>query len=112
MDALEEARAIDPTNFWAQMKYAELHYRLRALMRAEDETLKAIELAENVWQARESRAGSCRRSGVSIATARGDRALDETVDRAGAGSGPDVRGGVRRDEVVGRNCEVRLELRV
>jgi len=50
MDALEEARAIDPTNFWAQMKYAELHYRLRALMRAEEETLKAIELAENVWQ--------------------------------------------------------------
>jgi len=50
MDALEEARAIDPTNFWAQMKYAELHYRLRALMRAEAETLKAIELAENVWQ--------------------------------------------------------------
>jgi hypothetical protein len=29
MDALEEARTIDPTNFWAQMKYAELHYRLR-----------------------------------------------------------------------------------
>jgi len=50
MDALEEARAIDPTNFWAQMKYAELHYRLRALMRAEEETLKAIQLAENVWQ--------------------------------------------------------------
>jgi hypothetical protein len=50
MDAVEEARAIDPTNFWAQMKYAELHYRLRALMRAEEETVKAIELAENVWQ--------------------------------------------------------------
>ena len=50
MDALEEARAIDPTSFWAQMKYAELHYRLRALIRAEEETMKAIELAENVWQ--------------------------------------------------------------
>src|SRR3989442_4155806 len=44
MDALEEARSIDATNFWAQMKYAELHYRLPALMRAEEETLKAMEL--------------------------------------------------------------------
>ena len=50
MDALEEARAIDPRSFWAQMKYAELHYRLRALRRAEEETKKAIELAENVFQ--------------------------------------------------------------
>lgn len=50
MDALEEARVLDTTNFWAQMKYAELHYRLRTLVRAEEETLKAIELAENPWQ--------------------------------------------------------------
>jgi hypothetical protein len=50
MDALEEARSIDPESFWAQMKYAELHYRLRALKRAEEETNKAIELAQNVWQ--------------------------------------------------------------
>ena len=50
MDALEEARSIDSTNFWAQMKYAELAYRLRTLMRAEEETRKAIELAENPWQ--------------------------------------------------------------
>jgi hypothetical protein len=50
MDALEAARAIDSSHFWAQMKYAELHYRLRTLRRAEEETLKAIELAENVWQ--------------------------------------------------------------
>src|ERR1700690_2187269 len=28
MDVLEEARAIDPENFWAQLKYAELQYRL------------------------------------------------------------------------------------
>src|SRR5262245_25460741 len=49
-DALEEARAIDSTNFWAQQKYAELHYRLRTLNRAEEETLKAIELAQNHWQ--------------------------------------------------------------
>jgi hypothetical protein len=50
MDALEEARSIDETNFWAQMKYAELHYRLRTLARAEEETLKAVQLAENPWQ--------------------------------------------------------------
>ena len=50
LDALEEARAIDRTNFWAQMKYAELHYRVRALVRAEQETRKAIELAEDHWQ--------------------------------------------------------------
>ena len=50
MDALEEARSIDGTNFWAQMKYAELLYRLRALNRAEEETTNAIALAENPWQ--------------------------------------------------------------
>jgi hypothetical protein len=50
MDALDEARAIDPANFWAQMKYAELHYRLRALIGAEEETLKAIRLADTPWQ--------------------------------------------------------------
>jgi len=50
MDALEEARSIDGTNFWAQMKYAELLYRLRALNRAEEETKNAIALAENPWQ--------------------------------------------------------------
>src|SRR5262245_3332470 len=50
LDALEEARTIEVKNFWAQMKYAELHYRLRTLVRAEEETLKAIELAEDPWQ--------------------------------------------------------------
>jgi hypothetical protein len=50
MDALEAARAIDPSNFWAQLKYSELHYRLRALSRAETETLRALDLAENGWQ--------------------------------------------------------------
>jgi hypothetical protein len=50
MDALEEARAIDPDNFWAQLKYAELHYRLRALNRAEAETRRAAELAVNPFQ--------------------------------------------------------------
>ena len=50
MDALEEAVSIDPTNFWAQLKYAELHYRLRALIRAEALTAKALDLAANGWQ--------------------------------------------------------------
>ena len=47
MDALEAAVALDPEHFWAQLKYAELHYRIRALPRAEKEYLKALELARN-----------------------------------------------------------------
>lgn len=49
LDALEAARAIDPENFFAQLKYSELYYRVRALDRAEEETLKALELAVNSW---------------------------------------------------------------
>ena len=50
MDALEDARAVDPDNFWAQLKYAELHYRIRALNKAEEETRRATELAANPLQ--------------------------------------------------------------
>jgi hypothetical protein len=50
MDALETATQVDPDHFWARLKYAELHYRLRALPRAEEETLKAVDLAKNAWQ--------------------------------------------------------------
>jgi len=50
MDALEAAVGLDPENFWAQLKFAELHYRLRVLNRAEEETLKALTLAGNHWQ--------------------------------------------------------------
>jgi tetratricopeptide (TPR) repeat protein len=50
MDALEDARAVDPENFWAQLKYAELHYRLRALNKAEEETRRAAELAQTPLQ--------------------------------------------------------------
>jgi hypothetical protein len=50
MDALEAATAAEPDHFWARLKYAELHYRLRALPRAEEETRKAIDLAVNAWQ--------------------------------------------------------------
>src|SRR5260370_271450 len=50
MDALEAAVEMEPDHFFAQLKYAELHYRLRALVRAEEETLKAAELATNSWE--------------------------------------------------------------
>jgi hypothetical protein len=50
MDALEQATVLDPTHFWAQLKFAELQYRLRALTLAEKETLKAVDLAQNTWQ--------------------------------------------------------------
>src|SRR5216684_527888 len=50
LDALEDARAVDRDNFWAQLKYAELHYRLRALKRAEEETRRAADLATNPYQ--------------------------------------------------------------
>jgi hypothetical protein len=50
MDVLEDARTIDPYNFWAQLKYAELHYRLRILNRAETETRRAADLATSPLQ--------------------------------------------------------------
>src|SRR5437870_3592873 len=50
MDALELAVSVEPTHFFAQIKYAELHYRLRALIVAEHETLKALDLAANSWE--------------------------------------------------------------
>jgi len=50
MDALEAATRLDPTHFWAQLKYAELQYRLRALPFAEKEALKAVDLARSGWQ--------------------------------------------------------------
>jgi len=50
MDSLENAVALDPNSFWAQLKYAELHYRLRVLNKAEQETLKALGLANDRWQ--------------------------------------------------------------
>ena len=50
MDALEDARVVEPDNFWAQLKYAELHYRLRALNKAEEETRRAADLAQSPIQ--------------------------------------------------------------
>jgi hypothetical protein len=50
MDALEAATALDEVHFFAQIKYAELFFRLRALERAEEETVKALNLAGNGWE--------------------------------------------------------------
>jgi hypothetical protein len=50
MDALEAAVKLDATHFFAQLKLAELFYRLRALPKAEEETLKAVHLAGNGWE--------------------------------------------------------------
>lgn len=50
MDALEAAIELEPDYFFAQFKYAELHYRLRALVRAEQATIKALDLASNAWE--------------------------------------------------------------
>jgi hypothetical protein len=50
MDTLETAVNLDETHFFAQLKLSELFYRLRALPRAEDETLKAVHLARNGWE--------------------------------------------------------------
>jgi hypothetical protein len=50
MDALDTATRLEPENFWARLKYAELHYRIRAMAVAEEETLRAVDLARNGWQ--------------------------------------------------------------
>jgi len=50
MDALEVAVALAPNSFWPQLKYAELHYRLRVLNKAEAYTLTALHLATDSWQ--------------------------------------------------------------
>jgi hypothetical protein len=50
LDSLEAAVRIDPSHFFAQLKYSELLYRIRTLHRAEEETLKALELANNGWE--------------------------------------------------------------
>jgi hypothetical protein len=50
MDALDCAVSLEPGNFWAQVKHAELYYRLRALARAEEETLRALDLAGNTFE--------------------------------------------------------------
>src|SRR5271169_2111388 len=55
MDALEAACEINPNSFWARLKYAELHYRLRALPKSEEEMLRALDLATNSFEVALSR---------------------------------------------------------
>ena len=55
MDALELARELDSSSFWAQFKYAELHYRLRILLIAEQETIRAIDLAGSIMELQTAR---------------------------------------------------------
>ena len=51
MDALEEARRFEPRQLLrATSSSRSLYYRLRALLRAEEETLKALNLAANAWE--------------------------------------------------------------
>jgi cytochrome c-type biogenesis protein CcmH/NrfG len=50
MDAFERAVELDPGSFIAQIKYAELLYRIRALQRAEEETITALDLCEEPWE--------------------------------------------------------------
>jgi hypothetical protein len=50
LDSFEAAVTLDPSHFFAQLKYSELLYRIRTLRRAERETLKALELANNGWE--------------------------------------------------------------
>ena len=50
MDILEKAVSVDETHFFAQLKLSELWYRLRGLEKAEEETLKAVQLAGNMWE--------------------------------------------------------------
>jgi hypothetical protein len=50
LDSFEAAVQMDPSHFFAQLKYSELLYRIRTLHRAEEETLRALELANNGWE--------------------------------------------------------------
>jgi len=50
MDTFEAAVQLSPSHFFAQLKYSELLYRVRALERAEEETVKAVDLAANHWE--------------------------------------------------------------
>jgi tetratricopeptide (TPR) repeat protein len=50
MDTLEAAVRMDKDHYFAQLKYAELLYRLRILLRAEEETQRALQLARNSWE--------------------------------------------------------------
>ncbi len=54
--SLEDALRINPNHFFAQLKHAELWYRLRALPKAEEEAIKALNLASNTGEYQVARA--------------------------------------------------------
>ncbi len=54
--SLEKALELEPKHFFAQLKLAELWYRLRALPKAEEEALKALDLAQNAREYQMARA--------------------------------------------------------
>ena len=56
LDALQAALDINPSHFFAQLKLAELWYRLRALPKAEQEGIKALNLASNASEYQMARA--------------------------------------------------------
>lgn len=56
LDALTEALHLDPNHFFAQLKMGELWYRLRALPKAEEETIKALNVARTQDQYQVARA--------------------------------------------------------
>ena len=50
MRSFEQAIKVDSKHFYARFRYAEVLYRLRNLSRAQEETRKAVELANSNWQ--------------------------------------------------------------
>jgi hypothetical protein len=50
MESLETAIRLDERHFFARFKYAELFCRLQILVRAEEETIKALKLARTAWE--------------------------------------------------------------
>ena len=84
MDSLEEAVALDPDNFWAQFKYAELHYRLRVLNKAEEETRREALNSRAIRGSCRSPANSFRTSATLKQSCVRNVAVDEAADGAGA----------------------------
>jgi tetratricopeptide (TPR) repeat protein len=56
VDALERALELDPNHFFAQLKLGEVWWRLRAVVKAEEQTIKALNLAKNNDQLQVARA--------------------------------------------------------
>ena len=99
LDALEDALAIDRTNFWAQMKYANFTPAAHARARRTRPSRRSS------WPIRRRDPGGRRRRVPGNPAPRARRGpqhhLRQTARASGAGSGPADRGAVRSDAVVG-----------